>query len=55
MEGQSKERWQELCELAYKEQNPQRVLDLVEEINQLLEEKERRFTQMMSSSTTLPR
>lgn len=40
MEGQVKERWQELCELAAKEQDSSRLLTLVMEINRLLEEKE---------------
>lgn len=39
----TKERWQELSEQAAKEQDPQRVLELVQEINRLLEEKEQRL------------
>jgi len=35
-----KERWQELSEQAAKEQDPKRLLELVQEINRLLEEKE---------------
>jgi hypothetical protein len=29
MQGQEKERWKELCELAAKEQNPERLMELV--------------------------
>jgi hypothetical protein len=34
-----KERWQDLCELASKEQDPQKLIELVKEIIQLLEAK----------------
>jgi hypothetical protein len=34
------ERWRELCTLASKEQDPEKLLILVQEINRLLEEKE---------------
>ena len=37
------ERWRELCELAKKEQNPEKLLALVSEINRLLEEKQARL------------
>ena len=43
MQGQQKERWQELCELAAQEQNPARLMELVAEINHLLEQKEQRL------------
>jgi hypothetical protein len=32
------ERWKELCALASVEQDPQRLLELVQEINRLLDE-----------------
>ena len=35
--GQNKERWQELCELASKEQDPTKLVELMKEINRLLE------------------
>jgi len=35
----NKERWEELCELASKEQDPQKVLELIKEINRLLDAK----------------
>lgn len=43
MQGQQKERWKELCELAAQEQNPERLMELVAEINRLLEQKEQRL------------
>jgi hypothetical protein len=43
MQGEKKERWFELCEQAAVEQDPQRLLALVREISDLLEEKERRL------------
>jgi len=44
MIGKNKERWQELCELAEKEQDPDKLIALVKEINRLLEEKQARLT-----------
>jgi hypothetical protein len=38
-----KERWLELCALAAEEQDPQKLMELVSEINRLLEQKERRL------------
>lgn len=43
MLGEKKERWFELCELAAKEQDSEKLLTLVGEINSLLEEKEKRL------------
>ena len=40
MHEQSKERWMELCEQASKEQDPAKLLSLVEEINRLLEQRD---------------
>ena len=37
MLGKNKERWEELCELASKEQDPQKLIELMKEINRLLE------------------
>ena len=44
MVGDEKERWMELCELATKEQDPVKLMELVAEINRILEAKERRLT-----------
>jgi hypothetical protein len=45
MEGQTKERWQSLCEQASIEQDTQALMMLIDEINLLLEEKEKRLRQ----------
>jgi hypothetical protein len=37
------DRWKQLCELAAKEQDPQRLLELTREINDLLLGKQRRL------------
>ena len=39
MDQNNKARWIQLCELASKEQDPNKLLHVVEEINRLLEEK----------------
>ncbi len=43
MQGEKKERWMQLCAQAAIEQDPQKLIELVQEINALLEEKERRL------------
>ena len=35
--GKNKERWEELCELALKEQDPTKLIELMKEIDRLLE------------------
>jgi hypothetical protein len=40
---QDKERWMELCAQAASEQDPDKLLYLVQEINRLLEQKEARL------------
>jgi hypothetical protein len=42
MEGSNKERWLQLAELAAKEQDSGKLMELVEEINRVLQEKEQR-------------
>ena len=42
MQGEAKERWLELCELAAKEIDSDKLLALTQEINRLLEEEEKR-------------
>jgi hypothetical protein len=39
MQGEKKERWLELCEQAANEQDPQKLSELVNEIDRLLQEK----------------
>ncbi len=36
MQGETREHWQELCEQAANEQDPSKMLAIVEEINRLL-------------------
>ena len=43
MQGENLERWRELCTRAAVEQDPDRLLALIREINMLLERKERRL------------
>ena len=43
MQGETKEKWMILCEQAAEEQDPQKLQDLVQQINDLLEAKERRL------------
>jgi len=40
MKGETRERWQKLCEQAADEQDPGKLMELINEINQLLETKE---------------
>jgi hypothetical protein len=45
MIGASQERWRRLCEQAAKEQDPKRLVQLVKEINDLLEAKQKRLSE----------
>ena len=45
MQGPTRERWEQLCEQAAKEQDPTKLNELVTEIHRLLEEKEQRLSQ----------
>jgi hypothetical protein len=40
---ENREKWMELCELASTEQDPEKLLALVQEINRLLEGKQERL------------
>jgi hypothetical protein len=40
MNSEHKQQWMRLCELASKEQDPQKLMELVREITRLLEERE---------------
>jgi hypothetical protein len=40
MNSEDKQQWMRLCELASKEQDPQKLMELVREITRLLEERE---------------
>jgi hypothetical protein len=41
--GKEKERWEELCGLAANEQDHEKLLELVQEINRLMEAKQKRL------------
>jgi hypothetical protein len=43
VKGETGERWRKLCEQAAIEQDSDRLLELIKEINRLLEEKEERL------------
>lgn len=43
MKEEQKEQWMRLCEEAAQEQNPERLMALVEEINRLLDKKRERL------------
>jgi hypothetical protein len=51
MQGQQKELWKELCEQASTEQDPERLMQLIEQINKLLTEKEKRLEDSRKSPT----
>jgi len=44
MQGPTRERWEELCEQAANEQDSDKLLELVKEINRLLAEKQDRLS-----------
>jgi hypothetical protein len=46
-----KERWQELCARATTEQDPQKLLELISEINEILQEKEKRLLALRRERT----
>ena len=48
MKGEVRERWMRLCEQAVTEEDPERLMELVSEINCILEEKERRLLGQVS-------
>jgi len=43
MQGKAREQWMQLCEQAAVEQDAEKLLALVKEINRMLEEKDRRL------------
>jgi hypothetical protein len=46
-----KERWLQLCEQAAVEQDPERLLKLVDEISRMLDEKNKRVQQLSTSKS----
>jgi hypothetical protein len=49
MQGEAGERWRELCQQAVVEQDSQKLLQLIREINQLLEAKDRRLQRQQAA------
>lgn len=50
MQGETRERWRKLCEQAAVEQDPDKLMDLIREINNLLEMKELRLQRQPQTS-----
>jgi hypothetical protein len=55
MQGKTRERWQELCEQAANEQDPKRMLEIVEEINRLLAAKYDRISHVNGAPPKTPK
>jgi hypothetical protein len=51
MQGKTNELWVQLCERASIEQNPDKLLELIREINRLLEEKQSRLSKSEADGT----
>ena len=51
MQRQPSERWLQLCELATVEQDSEKLMGLITEINRLLEEKEERLKQRKAEAS----
>ena len=54
MKGEKREIWMHLCEQAAVEQDPNKLMDLIKQINQLLEEKELRLKGNLNSPNRDP-
>jgi hypothetical protein len=50
VQGKKAEQWRALCEQAAIEQDPEKLMRLVEQINRLLEEKEQRLRDQHANS-----
>jgi len=50
LQDETKERWYELCSQAAVEQDPEKLMALVKEINELLSQKERRLKRSASEA-----
>jgi hypothetical protein len=49
MHGEKRQEWERLCQLAADEQDPDKLMQLIGRIDQLLEEKEHRLKQQRQS------
>jgi hypothetical protein len=54
VQGKTAERWRELCAQAAEEQDPNDLMRLIGEINELLEEKEQRLKAPQNKEQTRP-
>ena len=50
LQGENAERWRTLCEQAATEQDPQKLVELIQEINRLLAEKGERLRKLNDSA-----
>jgi hypothetical protein len=50
LKGKNKERWEQLCAQAAVEQDSARLMKLIQEITEMLDEKERRLQREQSAS-----
>jgi hypothetical protein len=55
LQGEIKERWLQLCEQAVTEQDPDKLFQLIHEINQLLEEKQAKLKLLQMEDKPAPR
>ena len=53
MQGENRQRWEELCEQSAIERNPNKLTELLVEINRLLEEKRNRIKGTGPDSTSI--
>jgi hypothetical protein len=53
--GKDNSRWMELAELAANEQDARKMIELVREINELLQEKQRRLNREQAAKQQVPR
>ena len=51
MQGKTKERWMELCEQAAVEQDDEKLMLLIDEINRMLEDKDERLKRAQSTAS----
>jgi hypothetical protein len=50
MQGENEERWMQLCRKAIDERDPDKLMQIMEQINRMLEEKEQRLKERRITS-----
>jgi len=55
MKGKTKDHWMELCEQAAVEQDSEKLLELINQIDQMLEEKDQRLTWIIHQGSSQKR